>query len=559
MHNKVDCVVIGSGFGGAVTALRLTEAGLKVVVLERGRRYAGKNLLTRTLHPKSGAEPFPELGETRFFWGRNIWRPWKQRLGLFEVRQMKNLQGLTGAGVGGGSLIWANVVIEAPEHIFKDGWPKDVTRQELERYYRKAEPFLKPSLVPGTPGVLSNQRRRNRRAEALKKAAERLGKPWSPVRVAVDFGDDKTVKINEHGADQMGCDFTSCGKCSSGCTQNAKNSVDLTYLSRAEALGAKVWERHEVYRIFPLSWGGFRVHYRRYREDGSVAADESIEATQVIVSAGTFGSTELLLKMKEYGDMSGLSDTLGTKFSVNGNVLGGALLPGETATDNEPGPQIASMVEFDKDIVVEDFANPSWTEGIIGADERTRLTSFARALLGFPKKNKGLPKDLLVYVGVGKDSARGRLVLNSSGTLSLKWPGELKNEPVIKTLHEVMKELANVQDRLYIPDVFSTFGRPFTYHPLGGCPMGESSENGVVDSFGRVFGYKGLYVADGSIVPTAIGRNPAFTITALAERISEQVVIDAKAEAKAKAATKAKADAKAKAKKVDADKSGSSH
>lgn len=531
MH-KCDCVVIGSGFGGAVSALRLSEAGLKVVVLERGRRWAGKNFLKQSPQLKRGVEPFPELGETRFFWGRDVWRPWKRRLGLFEVRQMTNLQGLTGAGVGGGSLIWANVVIEAPEHIFDSNWPKDITRAELDRYYRKAEPYLSPKFVPGTPGVLSQQKRRNLRAETLKDAAGKLGKPWRPVRAAVNFDDALSAKPNGHGnAMQMGCDFTSCGKCSSGCTQNAKNSVDLTYLARAEALGVEVWVRHEVTRIEPVKRRGesrsaYRVHYRRYREDGSVESTDFIEAGKVIVSAGTFGSTELLLKAKAAGDLPKLSNALGTKFSINGNVLGGALKSGAAASavvDNEPGPQIASMVEFGKDIVVEDFANPSWTEGIVGAGQLTRITSFIRALLGFPKKSKSSPKDLLVYVGVSKDSARGQLKLNALGQLCLSWPGGLNNEPVIKELHQAMTELASVQGRKYVPDVFSTFGRAFTYHPLGGCPMGASSESGVVDSFGRVFGYDGLYIADGSIVPTAIGRNPAFTISALAERIAERI------------------------------------
>lgn len=531
MHN-CDCVVIGSGFGGAVSALRLSEAGLKVIVLERGRRWAGKNLLKQAPQLRRDAEPFPELGEAKFFWGRNVWRPWKRRLGLFEVRQMTNLQGLTGAGVGGGSLIWANVVIEAPEHIFDADWPKDITRAELEKYYRRAEPFLSPKFVPGTPGVLSQKKRRNRRAEALKDAAQKLGKPWRPVRVAVNFDDASKAQSNGHGkAMQMGCDFTSCGKCSSGCTQNAKNSVDLTYLARAESLGAEVWARHEVVRIEAIaaanadgtSSAKYRVHYRRYREDGAVESADFIEAGKVIVSAGTFGSTELLLKAKANGDLPNLSDALGTKFSINGNVLGGAVKPGVAAVDSEPGPQIASMVEFSKNVVVEDFANPSWTEGIVGAGQVTRLTSFLRALLGFPKKSKGLPKDLLVYVGVGKDSARGRLKLNALGQLCLSWPGGLRNEPVIKDLHEAMTQLASAQNRKYVPDVFSTFGRAFTYHPLGGCPMGASSENGVVDSYGRVFGYDGLYIADGSIVPTAIGRNPAFTISALAERIAQQI------------------------------------
>lgn len=530
-----DYVVVGSGFGGAVAALRLAECGKEVLVLERGRRWRGKNISPAPGDPPS--TPFPQLGDTHFFWGRQLWHPTRQRLGLFDIKQMINLQGLLGAGVGGGSLIWANVVIDAPEHIFHSGWPADITRERLEEYYRRAEAFLRPAYVPGTPGVPTdcNSKKGNIwRAEALKRAAQALGAHWSPVRVAINFADDAHPQANGFGtARQMGCDFSSCATCSAGCSQSAKNSVDLSYIAMAESRGAEVRPLHEVTEIEPFTGkgGGYKIKFKRYDEDGRVAEYGQLIAQHVILACGTFGTNQLLLKMKKRGLMPSLSDALGTRFSVNGNVLGGALKEGTPASaiaqrEIGAGPQIASMIDFG-DFVIEDFANPSWTRGIIGASQLGRITGFINAHLGRRPNTKDAVKDLLdllVYVGVGRDRTRGRLRLNAFGKLTLTWPGGIQNEPVVRALNQAMSEIARVQGRKFVPDVFSIFGRPLTYHPLGGCPMAESVEQGVVDSLGRVFGYPGLYIADGSIVPTSLGRNPAFTIAALSERIMEHIV-----------------------------------
>lgn len=527
MTKTYDAVVVGSGFGGGTTALRLAQAGFSVCVLERGRRWRGKNL--PPVADDSSSTVFPELGDKHFFWGRELWRPSRQRLGLFQMRQMVNLQGLVGAGVGGGSLIWANVVIDAPEWIFDGNWPSDINRSMLTPYYRLADPFLRAQFVPGVRGIPDYAMGRTvPRTEQLRLAAQRLGQRWSPVRIAVNFDDEHNPLRNGHGAArQLGCNY--CGLCSAGCPQNAKNTVDKTYIAAAESLGVEVKPLHVVTSLQPTK-DGWRVFCKRYDEDGTLAEATHFDCRKLILSAGTFGTTELLLKARRSGALTGLSDALGTRFSFNGNVLSGALRP-ETSganVDTNSGPAIGSMIDFGR-FVVEDFANPTWAAGIVGASNVGRITSFALALAGRKPTAEALAakaKDLLVYVGVGADSARGRLALNALGQLSLAWPGGIDNEPVVRELHKAMGGIAHSLGRVYVPNVFSIFNRPLTYHPLGGCPMADTADRGVVDSHGRVFGYSNLFIADGSIVPTAIGRNPSYTIAALAERVSQAIIAE---------------------------------
>lgn len=476
--------------------------------------------------PNVTTTPFPEVGDKHFFWGREFWRPWRQRLGLYDLRQLTNLQGLVGAGVGGGSLVWANVVVPAHESVFASGWPSDINLSVLEPYYRKADPFLRPSRIPGihTP----SSKYMVPRAQAMERTARKLSLNWKPVEVAVTFGDENTAKANGHGgAMQKGCNF--CGLCSAGCPQNAKNTVDITYIAEAEKLGAVVLAQHAVDAIGQTG-DGYYVTFAHYNLDGTLANRGILKAPQVVLAAGAFGSTELLLRCRDGAYLPNISLALGSRFSINGNVLSGALGDGRSDPALNNGPAITGMIDYGN-CVVEDISNPTWAAGIIGGEsDFKRAWAFLRALAGFKPSKKTLEeaRDLLVYVGVGRDSASGRLDLNAFGDLSMNWQGGLENEPVVKQLHEAMAKLAVAQGRQYAPNVFSVFNRPVTYHPLGGCPMAESAQKGVVDSHGRVFGYPGLFVADGSIVPTAIGRNPSYTICALAERVAEGMVADVK-------------------------------
>lgn len=528
MKTSFDVVVIGSGFGGGTVALRLAQAGKSVCVLERGRRWRGKNLL-----PAPGDDPstpFPELGDSHFFWGRQLWRPGRQRLGLFEMHQMINLQTLLAAGVGGGSLIWSNVVVKAPAEVFQAGWPSALSLAALEPYYRLADPYLRPEITPGIPGhPHADAWRQVKRAEVHKLAAGRVGARWEPVKLAVYFGDRDKAASNGHGrARQLGCNY--CGICPAGCPQNAKNTVDITYIAAALALGAEVRAQHLVTAIEPKGDGGYRVHFRRFDDEGRLAEEGTLEAGRVVVSAGTLGTNTLLFKSRKAGFLPNLSPALGTRFSVNGNVLSGALRPGPRGlpVETNNGPAITSMADYG-DFVVEDHAGPTWSAGIVGAGNLGRIAAFALAYAGHKPTPEAIARkvqDMLVYVGVGRDSASGRLSMGRLGMLSLAWPGGINAEPVVKAQHEAMAALAASLGRQYVPNILSLFNRPITYHPLGGCAMADSPSDGVVDAFGRVYGHPGLYIADGSIIPTAIGRNPAYTIAALSERVAEQLIRD---------------------------------
>lgn len=520
--NKYDFVVLGSGFGGATAALRLAEAGKNVLVLERGKRWRGKQISPLVGEPLS--TPFPEPGDADFFWARKVLNPFRRRLGLYEARQFASLQGLSAAGVGGGSLIWANVVVKAHEEAFAQGWPEGLDLAELSRYYLKARQYLRPSLIPGAPGVRNElSGHAIPRAELHRLAAKRLGRQWSPVEVAVNFGNEQFEALpNGFGARQMACNF--CGLCSAGCPRNAKNTVDLTYIAAAETLGAEVRPLHEVTAVEAVQ-AGYVLHAQRYDSEGRVAERLQIRAANVVVACGAFGSTELLLKSRKKNLLPNLSPVLGTRFSINGNVLSAALDAHGDGRGLGNGPAIASMIDFGR-LAVEDIANPLWAAGLVGGTQWSRAVNFLRAYLGYkmkPQQLARLASDLLVYVGVGLDSASGRLYLNSLGGLSLDWPN-LANEPAIRAQHRAQRAIAEALGRKYVPDVFSTFGRQFTYHPLGGCPMADSEEHGVVNQFGEVHGHPGLYVLDASIVPTALGRNPSFTICALAERAVENLL-----------------------------------
>jgi cholesterol oxidase len=523
---EFDAVIIGSGFGGGTLALRLSQAGKRVLVLERGRRWRGQNMPSELAAPDS--YPFPSLGDEQFLWGRKLYQPSRQRLGLFELKQFHNLQGMVAAGVGGGSLIWANVTIEAPAEVFTEPWPRGLTRAALEPYYRMAEEYLRPAFVPGTPGITGDAQPIER-AALLKRAAHLVGRPWRPVLVAVNFADAGQAQSNGFGsATQMGCNF--CTRCSAGCPQNAKNTVDVSYIAEAQWLGAQIRTLHRVCHVAALPHHGYRVFFDRFSHDGQMVESGFIDAKRLILAAGTFGTTELLLRSREAGLLPGVSAALGTCVSINGNVLSGAIRKGgETAGSDvtakiaeDAGTAIASMIDYG-DFVVEDFARPDWAGGIVGGSNTSRIRAFLKGVLGI-KDAAVRPQDMLFYVGVGRDRALGRLFINHLGGLSLDWPGGINKEPVLLRLHAAMEKLAHVQGREYFPNVFSTFNRPLTYHPLGGCPMSDISQTGVVDEFGQVFGYPELYIADGSIVPTSLGRNPAFTIAALAERIAEAMV-----------------------------------
>jgi cholesterol oxidase len=511
MQESYDVVVIGSGFGGAVTACRLAQGGRSVCLLERGRRW-GKADFPRT------------IGELRHaFWN-------DRDRGFLDYRSFHTIDVIQASGVGGGSLVYYNVQIEAPERTFQRGWPGEVSRQALNPYYALVQDML--DAVPLTPPL---GRKLPPRTTALLEAARKTGKQADLVKIAVYTGPDR---LNPHGgAAQSACVY--CGNCGIGCHVHAKNTLDLNYIPLAERHGARVSPLHLVERIEPAD-DGYRVVYRHLEtnEMGTVAGK------RVVVAAGTLGSTELLLRCRDvHKTLPRLSPMLGYHFSGNGDfILAGTH---ETPADINPseGPSITAGVDFSTDdyaIFIEDLGFPEpllwYLEGAIpnvdrvisvlqfiktyvlrslGVGRATPLGGMAPELLQGDFTTKFLP-----YLGIGTDAADGQIHLQQ-GAVDIAW-NVRRSRKMYRQMENALKALSRGIGGKYRPSILWSwpFRKLLTAHPLGGCPMGNDPETSVVKHTGEVWGYDGLYVVDGSIIPTALGVNPSMTIGALAERAS---------------------------------------
>jgi cholesterol oxidase len=316
MADAYDVIVVGSGFGGGVAACRLAEAGRSVCVLERGRRFTGEDYIKTP-------DRAPEL----------LWHPDLNPGGLFDVRMMRDVTVITAAGVGGGSLVYANVQLRAPEDVFDSGWPAAITRAALDPWYDRTEDALQPRETPADPAL--------DKVAAFAAAGARAGKTAERLPLAVHFGADREHPFS--GVPQQGCQ--NLGRCDIGCPINAKNSVDLTYLARAEALGAEVRPLHDVTKLEPPAapGGPWRVSFQRLDDHGT----GSVRAATVVLAAGTLGTPRLLLSNRKR--LPALSPALGTRFSGNGDALGLALdpqAPDVRRVQSQTGPVMTSRLDY---------------------------------------------------------------------------------------------------------------------------------------------------------------------------------------------------------------------
>ncbi|MDQ3768621.1 MAG: FAD-dependent oxidoreductase, partial [Actinomycetota bacterium] len=354
MERGYDAVIVGSGFGGGVTACRLAEAGWRVCVLERGRRF--------------GRGDFPDRPAQA---PRALWHPRLNPGGLFELRLMRDVAVLTASGVGGGSLVYANVQLRTPPEVFEDGWPEAISRAALDSYYDRTELALEPRSTPDEPPL--------RKLAALDAAAGLAGRPLERLPLAVHFGADRLNPFS--GVAQGGC--TNLARCDLGCPRHAKNTVDITYLARAERLGAEVFPLHEVRRLGSpeRSGGAWRVDFRdqQYHTRGTV------EAAVVILAAGALGSTRLLLKNRRR--LPRLSAALGSRFSGNGDAFGAGFDPRAPEVADarmHVGPVMTSRIDLwaQRRHMVADGALPENFSGLLGIVRGLNaLTGWRRGLL----------------------------------------------------------------------------------------------------------------------------------------------------------------------------------
>jgi cholesterol oxidase len=515
MPTDCDVLIVGSGFGGAVNACRLAEAGAKVIVLERGRRW------TPATFPRVPADPW-------------IWDETNPvaRHGWFDFRVFPNMSVVSGAGVGGGSLVYANVSIEANRDTFDAGWPAEITYAGLKPHYDRAGRMLGAGPVP-TDQLPA-------RTLLLREGAEKagVGNRFRQVDVAVSFDpawpadapdryDAKYSRthLNEHGVEQGTC--VHLGNCDIGCDVNARNTLDLNYLAVAEKKGADIRPLHIVRNITPIP-EGFQIAFERIV--GSALNGGTLTARRVVLAAGSLGSTDILLKSRTWGTLPNVSPRLGLGWSSNGDFLTPAIHPFKDVFPTR-GPTITAAIDLldgefqGRPIFIEDGGLPDFGRAFlekISAEQQDdpRAERLVATLL--PILAGGLVKNVMPWFAQSRDAADGRLFLEN-GQLRLDWKIGA-SEATISAVTAMHRKLAYLTGGLPLTPLTWTIGRDLiTPHPLGGCNMGTTAANGVVDFKGEVFNYPGLYVADGSIVPKAIGLNPSRTIAALAEQIAAGV------------------------------------
>lgn len=524
MSRQFDAIVIGSGFGGAITACRLAERGLAVLVLERGRRWTPRD------YPRAPGDP----------WLFNAAHPAKQH-GWLDLRFFNQMTVAQAAGVGGGSLSYSSVALEAHPSLFTTGWPAEITYNELKPRYDRVAATMNLQTVPDT--------QLTQRFKLMREGAQSIGHGdrVSKAPLAITFSPDWNYGLdapfdhrhsrtftNAHGQEQGTC--IHLGNCDVGCDVRAKNTLDLNYLARAEQHGAEIRPLHVVRAIEP-DGQGYRVAFDRIEDGRLVRGTE--RAARVLLAAGSLGSTELLLRCREEAQtLPRLSRMIGHQWSANANVLSMATYADGRRVNQTVGPTISGVVDFmdaalGERFVVEDDGFPNLLQNALRAclDARVR-TDVGRAILKQLEthvRNDVQSRNLMVWLGAGMDASDGQLTLrrgavkNTPRSLTLRWSPQ-RSQAVVKAILAVHQKMTAATGGQTLPNpAWSLFRSLVTLHPLGGCQMGDSIENGVVDHLGQVFGYPRLYVVDGAIAPGSIGRNPSHTIAALAERIAEHV------------------------------------
>ncbi|MGD8319944.1 MAG: GMC family oxidoreductase, partial [Gemmatimonadota bacterium] len=514
-----DVLVVGSGFGGAVSALRLAEKGYRVVVLEQGRRY-------RT-------EDFPR---TNWSLRKYLWAP---RLGLQGIQVLTFLRHalvLHGRGVGGGSLVYANTLVQPEADVLRGpGWGERDWGPLLAPHYREARRMLGATPCRGV----------GRTDEILRDVArEMTGRDAFRVHdVGVFFGTpDETVPdpfFDGAGPPRTGC--TRCGACMIGCPVGAKNTLDKNYLWLAERLGAAIVPETEALGIRPVE-GGYAVETRRSL--GLRRPRRTWHARRVVVSGGVLGTVKLLLRSRERGWLPELSGQLGQRVRTNSESILAADARDRSVRWSDH-VAITSGVQLDDDTHVEMVRFNAGSDALFWltaplTDGGGRVPRPLRLLAGILRRPDRLVRGAWPF----NRAERTGIVLamqTTEGHLRLELGSRLGGlaEPVLRSrvpdgqdppvsyipsANEATRRLAGRMGGEAwntVPEVL--LGAPTTAHILGGCPMGATPDDGVVDFQGRVHGYPGLYVADGSVVPVNLGVNPSLTITALAEHIMAHV------------------------------------
>jgi cholesterol oxidase len=509
-----DAIVVGSGFGGAVAVARLAQAGLRVAILERGRRWP------RGSFPRDGTDL------------KTGWL-WQAGGGLFDIRWLDRMLSVQCAGWGGGSLIYANVFARPPDETFRPHWPESYSRASLDRYFDLAAHMLEIRPVQADP-LTGDVPVRTRAMEDLVARMDRASGTVRP-NLAVRFAAEPNEQLpNRHGVPQYGCTFV--GECVLGCNQGAKNSLDYNYLAVAERAGAVALTESEVVRIEPRD-GGYAVAYRDHADGGT----RTLIGRLLFLAAGAVGTTELLLRSRDVDrSLPDLSPRLGEGFSGNGDFL--ALIKRtRIPLDPERGPAITttSVVDFDEAgsqvwFQVQDGAYPAVLHRLVASLDPTRPVRerLSRLRAADPgdgsargtKRPGQRSRSVMALLLMGRDASQGKLVLDHHNQAAVDWDNRA-NRALYRAEGQVGRAVARMLGgRASDPPTWSLLRRAVTVHNLGGVPMGIDRAHGVIDEYGEIHGHPGIYVIDGAAVPSATGVNPSASILAMAERNVERAI-----------------------------------
>lgn len=507
-----DVIVIGSGFGGAVSAMRLTQKGYKVLVLEEGRRFLDQDFARSNWDVK-----------------RFLWAPFIRSFGIQAISWIPGVLVLHGKGVGGGSLVYANTHLKPGSAVFRDpGWPAGFDwERELSPHYEMARKML---------GVTENPRIEEGEI-ALRELARELGvvNAFHPTDVAVYFGDEPGAGAADPyfagaGPERRAC--TSCGACMIGCRVGAKNTLVKNYLYFAEKWGARIdagWKAEDVRR----TGEGYDVHVKPAA--GRRGGRAVFHASKVVVAGGVLGTLRLLLRAKEKtGSLAGISATLGAGVRTNGESLLGAT-SFDDKRDFSKGIAIGAGLQVDEHTKIEVVKYPSGSDfmRLLAVPLTPAGSRLVRPFLLVLHTFLRLPS--ILRLAFMKDWARGSVILlvmqSIDRSMKLRWSswrqgltGSVRlpsSLPLAQKSARILARQIGGEPQNMLSEVL--FATPATAHILGGVPMGATIESSVIGPDHQVHGYPGLYVCDGSSVPCNLGVNPSFTITAMAERMASLI------------------------------------
>lgn len=507
-----DVIVIGSGFGGSVTALRLSEKGYQVAVLEAGRRFTKD-----------------DYAKTNWNLRKFLWFP---RLGMHGIQRLTLLHDvlvLSGAGVGGGSLVYANTLYEPHDAFYTDRAWSDITdwKAELGPFFDQAKRMLGAMPHPTTTPA----------DRVIQAVADHFGvaDTYQPTPVGVYFGEPGETAPDPYfggaGPERTGC--VTCGGCMVGCRFNAKNTLDRNYLYLAERAGTDVYPDTEVVDILPRPGGGYTVMTQRpgawVRKRPRVFTTE-----QVVFSAGALGTTRLLLRLRA-GSLPRLSARVGRSVRTNSEALLGATAS-NLAVDYSEGVAITSSIHPEPHTHIEPVRYPPGSNAmgllatilVDGGGHIPRQLRFLGQVIRHPilflrslSVYRWSERSVILLVMQSLDNRihlslqRGRL----GDRLRSRQDETTPNPTYIPVANEAARVAAHVMGGFpgsAINEVLLDV--PTTAHIIGGAPIGTSPDTGAIDPYQRVYGYEGLHVADGSALPANLGVNPSLTITAMTER-----------------------------------------